>query len=104
VEAVKYFIGHYLRDSSDYTDPRAAPLLAKIFKGLAPAFVLTAGYDPLVDEGLAYARKLEENGVRVTLVHMSDQMHGFLTMGRIIRASDTALEMAGAALARAFRT
>jgi len=57
-----------------------------------------------VDEGLAYARKLEENGVRVTLVHMSDQMHGFLTMGRIIRASDTALEMAGAALARAFRT
>jgi hypothetical protein len=41
--------------------------------------------------------------VRVTLIHMSDQMHGFLTMGRIIRASDLALEMAAAALARAFR-
>jgi hypothetical protein len=38
-----------------------------------------AGYDPLADEGIAYARKLEDNGVRVTLVHMSDQMHGFLT-------------------------
>jgi acetyl esterase len=104
VEAVKYFIGHYLRDKNDYVDPRAAPLLAVNFKELAPAFILTAGYDPLVDEGMAYARKLEHSGARVTLVHMSDQMHGFLTMGRVIRASDTALEMAGTALARAFRT
>jgi acetyl esterase len=103
VEAVKYFIGHYLRDRNDYSDPRAAPLLAENFWGLAPAFVLTAGYDPLVNEGTAYARKLEDNGARVTHVHMSDQMHGFLTMGRVIRASDTALEMAGAALAQAFR-
>jgi acetyl esterase/lipase len=103
VDAVKYFIAHYLRDSNDYADPRAAPLLAANFSGLPPAFVLTAGYDPLVDEGTAYARKLEDSGVPVTLVHMSDQMHGFLTMGRIIRASDTALQMAGAALARAFR-
>ena len=51
---------------------------------------------------MAYARKLEDNGVPVTLVHMSDQMHGFLTMGRVIRAADLALEMASAALARAF--
>ena len=87
---------------SDYTDPRAAPLLAANFKQLAPAFVLTAGYDPLADEGMAYARKLEDSGVPVTLAHMSDQMHGFLTMGRVIRASDFALEMAGMALARAF--
>jgi acetyl esterase len=81
IEAIEYFIGHYLRDRSDYTDPRAAPLLATNFKQLAPAFVLTAGYDPLADEGMAYARKLEDKGVPVTLVHMSDQMHGFLTMG-----------------------
>ena len=103
IKAIEYFIGHYLRDGNDYTDPRAAPLLAANFNQLAPAFVLTAGYDPLADEGMAYARKLEENGVPVTLVHMSDQMHGFLTMGRVIRASDLALEMAGAALARALR-
>ena len=102
IEAIEYFIGHYLRDRSDYTDPRAAPLLAANFKQLAPAFVLTAGYDPLADEGMAYARKLEDNGVPVTLVHMSDQMHGFLTMGRIVRAADLALDMAGAALARAW--
>src|SRR4029077_17651737 len=43
VEAVKYFIGHYLRDRNDYIDPRAAPLLAANFKGLPPAFILTAG-------------------------------------------------------------
>ena len=104
IEAIEYFIGHYLRDSSDYTDPRAAPLLAANFKQLAPAFVLTAGCDPLADEGMAYARKLEDNGVPVTLVHMSDQMHGFLTMGRVIRASEFALEMAGMALARAFNS
>jgi len=104
IEAIKYFLGHYLRDGDDYTDPRAAPLLAANFKQLAPAFVLTAGYDPLSDEGMAYARKLEDNGVPVTLVHMSDQMHGFLTMGRVIRASDFALEMAGMALARAFNS
>jgi acetyl esterase len=103
VEAVKYFIGHYLRDRNDYIDPRAAPLLAANFKGLPPAFILTAGYDPLADEGMAYARKLEENGARITHVHMSDQMHGFLTMGRVIRASDVALEMAGACLARELR-
>jgi acetyl esterase len=102
IEAIEYFIGHYLRDKSDYTDPRAAPLLAHNFKRLTSAFVLTAGYDPLADEGMAYARKLEDNGVPVTLLHMSDQMHGFLTMGRVIRAADLALEMAGAALARAF--
>jgi acetyl esterase len=101
IEAIKYFITHYLSDK-DYGDPRAAPLTATNFRGLASAFVLTAGHDPLADEGYEYAKKLEANGVRVTFVHMSDQMHGFLTMGRIVRAADVALDMAGAALARAF--
>jgi acetyl esterase len=102
IEAIKYFLTHYLGAEKDYTDWRAAPLTASNFKGLAPAFVLTAGHDPLSDEGMEYARKLETNGVRVTSVHMSDQMHGFLTMGRIVRAADLALDMAGAALALAF--
>jgi acetyl esterase len=73
-----------------------------VFKGLAPAFVLTVGYDPLRDEGAEYARVLEENDVATTFVHMSDQMHGFLTMGRVIRAADTALEVTAAALSRIF--
>jgi acetyl esterase len=102
IEAIKYFLKHYLGSEEDYTDWRAAPLTAANFKGLAPAFVLTAGHDPLADEGMEYARKLEANGVRVISVHMSDQMHGFLTMGRVVRAADLALEMSGAALMKAF--
>ena len=102
VEACRYFLGHYLRGEEDKLDWRASPLLAPSFNGLAPALVLTAGYDPLADEGLAYAKKLEESGVSVTTVHMSDQMHGFLTMGKIVRAADTALEMSAATLRRIF--
>jgi acetyl esterase len=102
IEAIRYFLMHYLGGEKDYTDWRAAPLMAPNFNGLADAFVLTAGHDPLADEGWEYAKKLEANGVRVTFVHMSDQMHGFLTMGRIVRAADLALEMAGAALMKAF--
>jgi acetyl esterase len=99
---VRYFHGHYLRSDEDMADCRASPMRAPAFKGLPPAFVLTAGYDPLRDEGAEYARTLEANDVPTTFVHMSDQMHGFLTMGGVIRAADTALELAAAALRRAF--
>jgi acetyl esterase len=102
IEAIRYFLKHYLGSDTDYTDWRAAPLTAPNFRELADAFVLTAGHDPLADEGMEYARKLEANGVRVISVHMSDQMHGFLTMGRVVRAADLALDMAGAALMKAF--
>ena len=72
------------------------------FGGTAPALVLTASYDPLCDEGEAYARRLEREGVRVTYIHFADQIHGFLTMGRIIRASGTAIRMMAASLRDAF--
>lgn len=99
---VRYFHGHYLRNDEDMADWRASPLRAGAFKGLPPAFVLTVGCDPLRDEGADYARLLEANDIPTTFVHMSDQMHGFLTMGRVIRAADTALELTAAALKRAF--
>jgi acetyl esterase len=101
-EACRYFLGHYLRGDEDKSDWRASPLLAPTFAGLAPALVLTAAYDPVSDEGIAYAKRLEESGVPVTAIHMSDQMHGFLTMGKIVRAADTALEMSAVALRRVF--
>ncbi len=101
-EACQYFLGHYLRSEADKADWRASPLLAPSFTGLAPALVLTAGYDPVSDEGMAYANRLNESGVKVTAIHMSDQMHGFLTMGKIVRAADTALEMSATALRRVF--
>ncbi len=103
LEAVRWFHGHYVQDARDMADPRASPIRSRSFQGLAPAFILTAGYDPLRDEGAEYARLLEENNVPTTFVHMSDQLHGFLTMGRVIRAADAALEIAATALKRAFR-
>jgi acetyl esterase len=102
-QAVRWFHNHYLRSADDAADWRASPLRSSSFKGLAPAFILTVGYDPLRDEGAEYARLLEQSNVPTTFVHMSDQMHGFLTMGRIIRAADTALDLAAVALKRAFQ-
>ena len=69
VEACRYFLGHYLRNERDKTDWHASPLRAPSFERLPPAFVLTAGYDPLVDEGAEYAGKMEAAGVPVTYVH-----------------------------------
>ena len=57
-ELIEYFRGHYLPDAKQYDDWRASPLLAKDLSGLPPAYVLTAGFDPLVDEGKEYAERL----------------------------------------------
>ena len=70
----------------------------------APALVLTASYDPLCDEGVAYAERLEREGVRVIHLHFSDQLHGFVGQGRIIRAGTMALDMMAAALKKALWT
>jgi acetyl esterase len=67
---------HYLRDH-DPKDPRASVLYADIPPTLAPAFVATGGFDPLRDEGEAYARKLEEAGVEVRLERYAGEIHGF---------------------------
>ncbi len=82
-------------------DPAISPLRARL-DALPPAFVMTAGYDPLRDEGIAYANALDAAGVFVSHLHMPTQVHGFLTMDRVIRASGTVLAMAGAALRQGF--
>jgi len=70
----------YLPRPQDVTDPRASPLLADLPDGLAQAYVATAGFDPLRDEGEAYARRLAEAGVEVELRRFPDQVHGFLQL------------------------
>ena len=70
----------YLPRSEDVTDPRASPLLADLPAGLAPAYVATAGFDPLRDEGEAYARKLIEAGVPTEPRRFPDQIHGFFNV------------------------
>jgi acetyl esterase len=99
---MKWFIDHYIARPEEKTDWRASPLLAKSLAGLPPALVLTAGFDPLCDEGEAYAQALQKAGVAVTLERFEGQIHGFVTMGRIIDDSGRAISMGAAALRRAF--
>ncbi len=82
-----WFRDHYLRDPSDIEDWRASPLRAVSLKGVAPAYVISAAYDPLCDEAVDYARRLQQEGVPVTHRHVPDQMHGYVSMGRMIPAA-----------------
>jgi len=87
-------------EDTDLADLRLSPLLAKDFTGLPPAFVLTAGYDPLRDEGRAYADRLIDAGVKTTYVNYPGTIHGFFSMTRFLsqglRANDEAAAVLGA--------
>jgi acetyl esterase len=88
---MKWFIDYYAKGHE--TDWRASPIRAASVAGTAPALVLTCAHDPLRDEGADYAKRLEREGVRVVHLHYSDQIHGFMSMGRLIRAADQAIDM-----------
>lgn len=100
-DSMTYFRGHYITDTKHYLDWRASPLLADDLSGLPPALVLVAGYDPLRDEGVAYAQRLSEAGNKSTLMSFERQIHGFITMGRVINEANEAVEVCAAALKRA---
>ncbi|AMM31541.1 Lipase/esterase [Sinomonas atrocyanea] len=86
---------NYLPDSWDRDDPYLFPLRAHDLKGLPKTLVLTAEFDPLRDEGTAYAERLQQAGVLVEHIHLDDQMHGFAMQTRAIdRARETVLETA----------
>jgi acetyl esterase len=95
---MRWFSEQYLRGPEEIGNWKAAPLHAADLAGLPPAFVLTAGFDPLCDEGRAYVRRLRNHGVAVQHRHVPGQIHGFLLMGRIIRAAQAELDRAAAAL------
>jgi acetyl esterase len=97
-----YFRGHYLPRAADYTDWRASPLLAKSLAKLPPAFLLTAGFDPLLDEGRAYAERLKKEGVAVEHREYPDMVHGFITMGRVLDTANSALADCARALRGTF--
>lgn len=100
--SMKWFIDHYLPAPADVQDWRASPLRAASLAGTAPAMVITCAHDPLCDEGVEYARRLDREGVPVTHLHYNDQMHGFLTMGKLIRASGALIDTMAVALKRAW--
>ena len=93
---IKWFRDHYLNGAADVGDWRASPARATTLVGLPPAYVLTAGADPLRDEGDEYARRLKEAGVAVTYRHFPGQFHGFFTMGKLLQQANIAASEIGA--------
>ena len=93
-----YFIDHYTPNASDRLDWRASPAKAASLAGTPPALVMTVSHDPLCDEGRAYARRLEEDGVRVTSLHLSDHMHGMVMHGKLVQASNVIVDYIGATI------
>lgn len=81
---MEWYWDHYLRSPEDAASAYASPLNAASLSGLPPAMVVTAEFDPLRDEGRAYARRLEEAGVKVTSRHYDGLIHDFLLMGGAI--------------------
>ena len=99
---IDYFRGNYIEEAH-WLDWRASPLLRDDLTNLPPALVLTAGFDPLRDEGLAYANALAAAGSRATYICFERQIHGFITMGKVLDEANTAVAMCAAELARVLR-
>jgi acetyl esterase len=93
---IKWFRDHYLTGAADVHDWRASPARATALVGLPPAYVLTAGADPLRDEGCEYAGRLKQAGVAVTYRHFPGQFHGFFTMGKLLQQANVAAAEIGA--------
>lgn len=97
-DTIRYFHDHYIPNESNDQDWRASPLLHPDLSGLPPALVLTAGYDPLRDEGLMYAQALSEAGSTAMQLCFERQIHGFITMGRVIDEANAAVHVCAAQL------
>lgn len=102
-QTMKWFSNAYMPDTSMYLDWRASPALASSHVGLPPVLLVTAGYDPLRDEGREYAQKLIGAGVSVAYHEFPGQIHGFLTMGKMIPQTAELITLCAEALRRAFR-
>ena len=97
-----WFIDHYLRDARDRDDPRFAPLRNMNLRGLPPALVLTAEYDPLRDEGERYAERLLAAGVPTRLIRYDGMIHGFFRLPVAMSRANEAIADAAAGLREAF--
>ena len=102
-DTMNYFAGHYLQDPAHYDDWRASPLRREDLGRLPPALVLTAGYDPLRDEGKAYAERLTGAGNAASYVCFDREIHGFILMGKVLDEANTAVALCAAELRRAFQ-
>jgi acetyl esterase len=95
---MRWFWDHYAPDPAVRDDPKASPLRAASLANLPPAYVLIAEFDPLRDEGRAYAQRLDAAGVRVTVDYIADQLHGFFTLVNLMESADQAARRVATAI------
>jgi acetyl esterase len=86
-DMIDWFFNHYFGTAWPFTDPRAIPALYEDYTGLPPALIVTAGHDPLRDEGAEYAQALRSAGVPVAYECYEGTIHGFMNMGRVLRSA-----------------
>lgn len=98
---LRWYYGHYLEDGTDVHDPRVSPLLMQDLTGLPPAVVSVAGFDPLRDEGVAYAERLTDAGVPTQLLRESGLVHAYIWFTGISKASREATTRLSRAIAAA---
>ena len=91
-EGQKWYHSQYLGSDEDRDNWKASPIFADSLEGLAPAYILTCGFDPLRDDGLRYSEKLKKSGVEVVYRCFEGQIHGFITMGGIIDETIVAIK------------
>ncbi len=101
-DSMVWFVDHYVGRDGDLKDPLVSPLYATDLDGVAPAVVVTAEFDPLRDEGEAYAERLRQAGVPVELSRYDGMIHGFFALATITPRALEASNAAAAALRRAF--
>ena len=98
--ALRWFMDNYIPDTRDRKDPMASPMLRSSLRGLPPALVIAAEFDPLVDENEAYAQRLRHAGVPTDYVCFPGMIHPFFTLGGVVEDSAKAEALVAQALRR----
>ncbi len=101
-DAMRWFWRHYLQRDEQGKEAYASPLQARNLAGLPPALVITAECDPLRDEGEAFAARLRDAGVPVTMTRYTGMFHGFIRMTRLLDKAKAALDEIASSLKKAF--